>query len=71
MALAFSLLALLGTLLDGRLLTMVTVAVLALVTFVQATGLGERSAVARWLSGVSMAAGLVLALVVLYEGLTS
>ena len=63
--------ALVGALLDGRLIRMFALMALALVFFVQATRLGERSAVARWLSGVLATVGLVLAAIVLYEGLTS
>ena len=71
LALAFFLLALLGALLDGRLLTVVTFAVLTLVMFAQATGLGELSPMARRLTVVLILVGLVLAATYSYTSLAS
>ena len=63
--------AVIGALLDGRLLEVFALVALVSVVFAQATGLVERSAVVRWLTGVLAAAGLVLAAVVFYRGLVS
>ena len=63
--------AVIGTLLDGRLLEVFALAALASVVFAQATGLVEPSAVVRLLTGVLATAGLVLAAVVFYTGLVS
>ena len=63
--------AMVGALIDGRLLFVFALAAIALAVLGEATGLGERSAVVRWLTGVSALVGLVLGAAVLYTAIVS
>ena len=66
-----SIIAVSGALADGRLLLVFALAATFLAVLGEATGLGERSAVVKRLTGVSALVGLVLAAIVFYMGVVS
>ncbi len=69
--LIFSAMAIVGALLQGRLLAVFAMAAIAICVLAEFTGLRERSAVARWTASVSALVGLVLGAAVLYTAIVS